>query len=79
MNKYDKHFWDYLDKLFKESELIIDRPKGSSHPKFKDLIYPVDYGYLKNTKSMDGNGIDVWFGSSNDNRIGSIICTVDLL
>jgi inorganic pyrophosphatase len=61
-----------------ESEVVIDRPKGSHHPRFPELIYPVDYGYLKNTSSMDGGGIDVWRGTDPTRKIDAIICTVDL-
>ena len=78
MNSYNAGFWKALDELVKESEIIIDRPKGSVHPKYHDFIYQVDYGYLKNTFSMDGAGIDVWVGSAEKN-IDAIICTVDLM
>ena len=79
MDKYNAAFWQAIEKIVAESKIIIDRPKGSRHPKYQDFIYPVDYGYLENTKSMDGNGIDVWKGSSpNGNYIDAIICTVDL-
>jgi len=71
-------FWQALDMLVAESEIVIDRPKGSRHPKYPDCVYPLDYGYLKNTSSMDGNGIDVWRGTGGD-KIDAIICTVDLL
>lgn len=68
MNTYDTAFWNALDDLLENSEVVIDRPKGTAHPKYPDFIYRVDYGYLKNTASMDGNGIDVWMGS-NSNKI----------
>ncbi len=71
-------FWQALDKIVSESNIIIDRPKGEHHPKYPDMIYPVDYGYLENTSSMDGGGIDVWRGT-NGNAIDAIICTVDLV
>lgn len=71
-------FWHVLDQLVFESEIKIDRPKGSFHPKYSDLTYPVDYGYLVHTTSGDGEGIDVWKGSSGES-IDAIICTVDLL
>ena len=70
-------FWDALDKLVAGSEIIIDRPKGTAHPKYPDFIYKVDYGYLKNTSSMDGSGIDVWLGSG-ERKIDAIMCIVDL-
>lgn len=64
--------------LMCHSEIVIDRPKGTVHPKYLDLIYKADYGYLKNTLSMDGAGIDVWVGSGKK-EIDAIICTVDLM
>ena len=78
MNSYDSDFWIALDELVNNSEIIIDRPKGTFHPKYPDFIYRVDYGYLKNTSSMDGAGIDVWVGSG-EKRIDAIMCIVDLL
>ena len=73
----ENDFWAALERLVSESEIIIDRPKGSRHPKYPDIIYPVDYGCLSNTKSMDGGGIDVWRGTGGD-FIDAVICTVDL-
>ena len=72
-------FWNAIDKLVAESEIIIDRPKGTVHPKYPDFVYSVDYGYLKNTTSMDNAGIDVWVGSDSSQTIDAIMCTVDLL
>ena len=78
MNNYNEDFWKALDELVNSSEIVIDRPKGSAHPKFLDFIYKVDYGYLKDTASMDGSGIDVWVGSG-DKKIDAIMCIVDLM
>ena len=73
----DDEFWEKIDKLVEESEIVIDRPKGTAHPKWPDFIYPVDYGYLKDTASMDGGGIDVWVGS-DEKKVDAIMCIVDL-
>ena len=78
MNEYNKEFWKALDELVSKSEVIIDRPKGTVHPKFPDFVYKVDYGYLKDTSSMDGAGIDVWLGSCGK-QIDAVMCIVDLL
>ena len=51
MNTCDDEFWSSLDKLVDDSEIVIDRPKGSSHPKYPNFIYRLNYGYLKNTAS----------------------------
>jgi inorganic pyrophosphatase len=76
--KTDDSFWRAMDSLGRESELVIDRPKGSHHPRYPQITYPVDYGYLKNTASMDGNGIDVWRGSDSSVKIDAVVCTIDL-
>ena len=78
MNAFNNDFWRALDSLVDNSEIVIDRPKGTAHPKYPDFIYKVDYGYLKNTSSMDGAGIDVWIGSG-EKKIDAIMCIVDLM
>jgi len=72
-------FWQVLEKLISESEIVIDRPKGSSHPRYPAFIYPLDYGYLKDTTAMDGGGIDVWRGSDSAGEADAIMCIVDLM
>ena len=78
MDRYNEDFWKALEELVSSSEIVIDRPKGSAHPRFPDFIYKVDYGYLKNTASMDGAGIDVWVGSG-EKKIDAIMCIVDMV
>lgn len=75
----DNDFWRALDALIAQSKIVIDRPRGSAHPRYPHLIYPVDYGYLSGTASMDGEGIDVWLGTDPTRRLDALICTVDLL
>ena len=66
-------FWQALDTLVAQSKIIIDRPKGSAHPRYADFVYPLDYGYLKNTAAMDGEGIDIWLGSRPCGTVGAIM------
>ena len=82
----DTSFWRSMQQLLFTNPIILDRPKGSSHPRYPDMIYPLDYGYLENTTSSDGGGIDVWLGSLNtvrsDNNLKTltgILCTFDTL
>ena len=77
--KYDADFWNMLEKLVERSEIVIDRPKGTRHPQYANIIYPIDYGYLKDTASMDGSGIDVWMGTLPMHSIDAVMCTVDLI
>lgn len=72
-------FWSALDALVETTQVVIDRPAGSAHPRFPAFIYPLDYGYLLGTSSMDGEGIDVWLGSRPELGITAVMCTVDLI
>lgn len=75
----NSEFWVALDSLVNQSEIVIDRPKGTAHPRYPDFIYKVDYGFLKNTTSMDGGGIDVWVGTDDNKSIDAIMCIIDLM
>ena len=39
--------------LGKTVKVIIDRPLGTYHPKYKDLYYPINYGYIENIIAPD--------------------------
>ncbi|MBE6684983.1 MAG: inorganic pyrophosphatase [Ruminococcaceae bacterium] len=79
LETYNESFWQAIDTLVSSGKIIIDRPKGSTHPRFPEVKYDIDYGYIENTSSMDGGGIDVWRGSLPSNTVGAIICIVDLM
>ena len=73
-----KDFWHTLDQLVAGASLVVDRPKGTPHPRYPSFLYPLDYGYLAGTQAADGGGIDAWIGSLPDRAVTGIICTVDL-
>ncbi len=70
-------FWHTLEQLISESRLVIDRPKGSRHPRSPEIIYPLDYGYIEGTTSADGDGIDIWIGSQTARELTGVACTYD--
>lgn len=72
-------FWQHLDALAAEARLVIDRPRGSAHPRYPGFIYPLDYGYLEGTTAADGAGIDAYLGSLRPAGIEGVLVTVDLL
>ncbi len=41
-------------------KLVIDRPKGSSHPEH-GFLYEENYGYVPNTVAPDGEELDAYF------------------
>ena len=47
---------DFLGKVV---EVHMDRPLGTKHPKH-GFIYPVNYGYIPNTISADGEELDAY-------------------
>ena len=40
--------------------VTVDRPLGSCHPKYPDLYYPVNYGYIKGIMAPDGEEQDAY-------------------
>jgi inorganic pyrophosphatase len=72
-------FWEYLQRMVETSQIVLDRPKGSIHPRFVQQPYPVNYGYLSGTNAMDRGGVDIWVGSSGEKKVVGALCTVDLL
>ena len=53
---------DYMDNtnyIGKKIRIKIDRPFGTKHPKH-GFIYPVNYGYVPNTISGDGEELDAY-------------------
>ena len=71
---------------FEEGELIeefgyvtVDRPLGSYHPKYKDMYYPVNYGYIEGIMAPDGEEQDAYILGVNepvDKFTGKIIAIV---
>lgn len=45
--------------LGKHITIEIDRPLGSRHPRYQ-FIYPVNYGFVPNTISGDGEELDAY-------------------
>lgn len=47
---------DYIGKIV---DVVMDRPLGIKHPKH-GFIYEVNYGYIPNTISGDGEELDAY-------------------
>lgn len=72
-------FWEALDELASSSDIVIDRAVATAHPRYPELVYPLDYGYLAGTVGGDGDGIDVWVSAGPDRMVTAVACTVDPL
>ena len=41
-------------------KVIVDRPLGSYHPMYKDMYYPINYGYIEGIIAPDGEEQDAY-------------------
>ena len=55
-----------IKKKKKKVDVIVDRPLGSYHPKYKNLYYPVNYGYVENIIASDNEWQDVYILGINE-------------
>lgn len=44
----------------KKVKVTVDRPVGSAHPTYTDLIYPVNYGFIEGIIAPDGEEQDAY-------------------
>ena len=40
--------------------VTVDRPLGSYHPEYKDMYYPINYGYIEGIMAPDGEEQDAY-------------------
>ena len=51
---------DYADVLGSRIHCVMDRPLGSAHPRYPEMIYPVNYGYVPGMMAGDNSEQDVY-------------------
>ena len=51
---------DYADVLGKPVHCVMDRPLGSAHPRYPEMIYPVNYSYVPGVMAGDNAEQDVY-------------------
>ena len=59
--------------------VIVDRPLGTTHPNHKDIIYPVNYGYIENIFAGDGEEQDAYILGVDEkvnNFMGTVIAII---
>ena len=68
--------WDAWETVIRANGITIDRARHSVHPVHRSIIYPVHYGFVRDTVSSDGEGIDVFVGTA-DSGLVAVIWTTD--
>lgn len=64
--------------LGKKVKVIFDRPLGSKHPKH-GFVYELNYGYIPNTISGDGEELDVYYIGSDESLLeveGTVVAII---
>ena len=46
--------------------VTVDRPLGSYHPEYKDMYYPINYGFVKGITAPDGEEQDAYILGVNE-------------
>lgn len=55
-----------LESMIGEKIMVyIDRPIGSTHPNHSDIVYPINYGYIKEIVAVDGEYQDTYVLGEN--------------
>lgn len=65
--------WVGWEAVIDRSGITIERPRRSVHPRFPEIIYPIDYGYVNGTVGSDGDEVDVFVGTANTGLIAAMI------
>ena len=55
-----------LEMIGKSVKVIVDRPLGTYHPKYKDIYYSVNYGYVEGVIAPDGEEQDAYILGINE-------------
>lgn len=60
-------------------KVIVDRPLGSYHPVYKDLYYPINYGYIEGVIAGDKEEQDAYILGVDepiDEFVGVVIAVI---
>lgn len=60
-------------------KVTVDRPLGSFHPTYKNLYYPINYGYVEGIMAPDGEEQDAYILGVDEpvsSFVGKVIAVV---
>jgi len=67
--------WEAWERIINDNGIELDRPKGSIHPKWPAIVYPIDYGFVRGTRGTDGEELDVFVGTISSGLVAAILTT----
>lgn len=68
------YFWQKIDSLVLSTNVVITQERGSHHPKYLNMVYPVNYGHLEDT-----DAIKVYKGSLKKSTADAVMVVGDIL
>ncbi|SDM25592.1 hypothetical protein [Allokutzneria albata] len=66
-------FFDVADELVRRSGVVVERRKGAAHPRYPEVVYPLDYGHVPATTGGDGAEVDVFVGTAGGGVCGALV------
>ena len=63
--------WAALDALIAANGLTVERPRHSVHPRYPEVVYPLDYGFVNDTVGEDGEPLDVFLGTAGTGLVAA--------
>lgn len=71
-----RHFrWAAWERLIAQHGFTIDRPHRSRHPRYPEIVYPIDYGYVNGTRGTDGDEVDLFVGTGTSGLVALLLTT----
>lgn len=67
--------WTEWARIIEQQGITIERPRITAHPDYPSVIYPLDYGFVNETQSSDGEPLDVFVGQATTGLVGAILTT----
>lgn len=64
--------WELWEQVIQAQGITIERPRGSEHPVFPDILYPINYGFVNRTTSADGHEQDIFVGTASNGLVAAI-------
>jgi inorganic pyrophosphatase len=69
----DRFPWSQWEELVREHGMTVERPAREPHPDFPEIIYPLDYGFVRETTATDGDEVDCFIGTHDTGLVGLIL------
>lgn len=64
--------WEQWEGMIRLKGITIERASGTPHPDHPDIVYPINYGFVNGTDTVDGAEMDVFKGTADNGLVAAI-------